>query len=317
MSVEVWLHISSFLPPNDVKSLSLVNIGFNYTCQSRLWHTINLSKATNDSVWSDSLGKLRAFCMLLETNRSIAGRVRKLIMPSEYDSRTDKVHLRFAENIMSGLRNVSHIVIVKTQSMRMNMDAVNVLLDQLSSQPRTHRPGRAPFHTPSMVLCLPAKVRVLEGMFPDPETAKAFLSAQSLSLKIWKGHNRQEIPFFIEKGFTTPSLTSLGIINTDHYYEEIRRSTVLQASIRALQIRDTFNPEVIFPTMRSFPALESLSIQMPSYPSSEINKYLIEMATALPQLRRLSLNSTKTVRDLRPVFCITLIFFFFFCAADI
>lgn len=297
----MWTHTGSFLSScNDVKSLSLVNKAFHRSCQSHLWHTINLSTSRNDSIWSDSSEKLAKFCQILDSNKSIAGNVHKLILSSQYTDRTTVVHEGYAIRIMSQLHNVTHIIMVQPKNLRLNRDAVNALIDCLSHRPRIHRAGCCSFHTPSMVLCLPRKVRVCEGMFPDRETAKAFFGAQSRSLKIWKGNHPWEIPFFLEEDFITPSLVSLGIESTDHHYDKIRASTILQASVRALQIGNVFDPEIIFPTLRAFAVLESLSIKIPVIRAAE---HLMEMSIALPQLRCLSLSSVGLVSVIESSFC--------------
>lgn len=146
-----------------------------------------------------------------------------------------------------------------------------------------------------MVLCFRPTIVVLEGMFPGSDIAKAFIGAQP-TLRVWKGNHRRELPYFVEGNFSPPPLSSISIMSTEHhYYNEIISSPILQSSVRGFQIRSNCDPQSIFLSMQSFAALESLAIQVPNVESTA---FLAKMATVLPRLRRLTLDSQIIVRSI-------------------
>lgn len=287
---------------SDVKSLSSVNKTFYIAFNHYLWRTINLGDSKGvelETAGQDALEKLEKFCKLLDSNKFVAKSVHKIIVPSVYPIYTTVVHRSDATSIFSRLPNVTHIVVLRPRNNHPNMDVLNVQLKPIHNQPRIHRPMYCSFHTPAMVLRLPNKVSVCEGMFPDRETARAFLTAQSRSLRIWKGYHHRSPPFFLERGFTTPHLSSLHIMTEDRIYDKITESPILQASVRALEIGSKFRPQRIVPDLEFFKALESLAIHIPIRMEPD---YLTAMSIALPQLRRLSLSSNGFVRATKSAF---------------
>lgn len=293
MCTEVWAHIGSFLSScNDVKNLSLVNKDLWLKSQPSLWHTIDLchdSKSESELLWRDSVARLERFLRHMNSNNMVETNMRKLTVSSEYAVCTALVQSGYATEIFSRALGLTHLVVVQPRCVIANMDA---FYSHRIIQPYIHRAEYCSFHTPSMVLRLPTGIRTLEGMFPSEETARAFLLVQSPSLRIWKENHRHNIPYFIEDGFITPPLSSIRISRTGHSYDRMRDSSVLQKSVRALQIGEIFDPQKIFPTMRSFTALETLAITVPEVGAQA---HLAGIGINLPQIRHLQLCSNGFV----------------------
>lgn len=301
---EIWANIISLSASlTDVKNISLVGKQFHYECLSRLWYSISLCVGPKDCKWSSGLEKLPNCLELLDSNKNIERHVKKIIVASEYPIRAHLIHKDQLIRIVSRFQGLIHVVVTRSPRVAFNMDAFN----RHNPEPNDiHAMEYRPFFDESMVLAFPAGIIRLDGIFPGRHTANAFVLAQSRTLRTWIGLDHRDVLYFMESNVTPPPLISLSIANTRHY-QEICTSTILQTSLQALTIGGaiqtgfTFDAKQVFPTLHSFAALESLAISLPWLGAK---RYLAEMGTALPRLRRLTLCSNRVVRSVKLCFTI-------------